>query len=247
MVKRHLVARCALLFTLLLGACLDGSPDFVCEGNRAARAGRLSEARTAFAKALEAQPRDVRARVLLAHTLVALHDAAGARSEYAAALELDTRNTDARVGLARLALAQDDAPAALELLAPLAATTETSLLKARALLARGQPGDGALVQAELKAEGSMEAVYLKGSALLLDRRFAEAQVTLEALEPVSAPLARYGMARVAAAQGRVTDVALHLQAAKAALGAAWDTGAVAADPAFDFVHDTPDFLPLLAK
>lgn len=168
MVKRDLVARCALLFTLFLGSCLDGSSDFVCEGNRAARAGRLSEARSAYAKALEAQPRDIRARVLLAHTLVALHDAPGARSEYAAAMAQDTKNTGARVGLARLALTQHDASAALELLAPLAATTEISLLKARALLARGEPGDGARVQAELKDEGSMEAVYLKGSALLLD-------------------------------------------------------------------------------
>jgi hypothetical protein len=247
MVKRDLVARCALLFTLFLGSCLDGSSDFVCEGNRAARAGRLSEARSAYAKALEAQPRDIRARVLLAHTLVALHDAPGARSEYAAAMAQDTKNTGARVGLARLALTQHDASAALELLAPLAATTEISLLKARALLARGEPGDGARVQAELKDEGSMEAVYLKGSALLLDRRFAEAQATLEALEPISAPLARYGMARVAAAQGRVSDLVLHLQAAKAALGAAWDTRAVAADPAFSLAHDTPGFLPLLAK
>lgn len=55
------------------------------------------------------------------------------------------------------------------------------------------------------------------------------------------------MARVAAAQGRVSDLVLHLQAAKAALGAAWDTRAVAADPAFSLAHDTPGFLPLLAK
>jgi Flp pilus assembly protein TadD len=247
MVKPHPVARRALLFSLLLGACLDGGERHVREGNRAAQAGRLEEARSAYAAALEAHPRDVRARVLLANVLATLHDLPAARSEYTTVLAHDGDNAGARVGLARLTLGEGDASAALDLLAPLAPQPETRLLRARALIARGQAGDGAQALLELKDDRSTEATYLKGAALVLDRRFAEAQATLEGLERLSAPFARYGMARVAAAQGRAADVLLHLRATRAAQGPAWDAAAVAADPAFDFLHDSPDLQPLLAK
>lgn len=242
------MARPALLLLLLaLAGCLDGASRHVREGNRAAAAGHLEAARAAFARAVEARPHDVRARVLLGHALATLQRGPAARAEYAAALEHAKDCAAARVGLARLELLGAAPESALELLAPVPATEQTGLLKARALLARGRPGDGALALSALGAATSPEAAYLRGNALVLERRFAEAQATLAALEPTSPPLARYGMARVAAAQGRSTDVLMHLGAARVALGPRWQPAAVAADPAFDFVRDAPDFQPLISK
>jgi len=248
MLNAQLVAPRVLIFSSLVAAgCLDGAATLVREGNAAAHAGRLTEARGAFAKEVTARPGDVGARVLFAHVLTALHETQAARAEYTSALERDPRCAEARLGLSRLALAETAPEAALELLAPLPVRDEARLLKARALLARGRPGDGALVREALGTSQSPEAAYLRGSALLVERHFAEAQATFEAVESASAPLARYGLARVAAAQGRAADVLVHLRAARIALGPQWEPLAVAADPAFDFVHDTPEFQPLLSK
>ena len=133
-------------------------------------------------------------------------------------------------------------------------TTSFQLVLAQALLARGGPDDAAaaLVAAQRAATaspGDPEVDYLVGSAQIALRRFSDAQGTLEALQRrhPDSPLGSYGLARLAAAQSRQTDALLHLSAARAAAGSAWNPERVAADPAFAFLISAPEFKALVGK
>lgn len=231
------------------------------EGNAAAQAGRLEEARQAFEQAARALPSDPHPRVLLGNVLFHLGREAEAEAAWRQALQCDPSATAARLGLARLALDRQDAGGALEqlgasagggLVPALAAEVET--VRGLALLTRGAPGDAerALEAAEaalVLAPQLSVPLYVKGGALLVLGRYSDAQAALEHLQakhPAS-PLGPYGLARLAAAQGRATDVLLHLQAAKAAAGPAWKPERVAADPAFVFLSTSEGFLALVGK
>jgi hypothetical protein len=77
-------------------------------------------------------------------------------------------------------------------------------------------------------------------------KFSDAQATFDALErshPESA-FGPYGLARLAAAQGRATDALLHLKAARASKGP-WSAHRVALDPAFAFLSGDPAFQELI--
>lgn len=241
------MAQPALLLTVILAGCLDGPTRLAREGNEAARAGRLDEAKVAFARLVEARPDDARAHLLLAHTHAGLRQGPEARAAYEAALALGTPPAAVALGLAGLELSGGSPDAALALLAPLPPTPDHQVLRARALLARGQAGDGARALTELGALRSTEAEYLRGSALMLERRFSDAQAAFAALEVTSPWWARYGLARLAAAQHRPADVAVHLTGARNAAGPQWVPAAVAADPAFDFVRDTASLQPLFSQ
>jgi hypothetical protein len=60
-------------------------------------------------------------------------------------------------------------------------------------------------------------------------------------------LGGYGLARLAAAQSRQTDALLYLGEAKNAAGSSWNSERVAADPAFAFLAQTPEFKALVGK
>lgn len=241
--------------------CLKAGEARLREGNQAARDGRLEDARKAFEAAAEALPDDPRPRELLGNVLFELGRPEDARAAWQQALAHDGQSHPAHLGLARLALDAQDAGAALEVLAtpPGAAVdpalaAEEATVRGLALLERGNPGDaeGALVAADealQHAPGHAEALYVRGGALLVLGRYSDAQSALDELSakhPAS-PLGSYGLARLAAAQGRATDVLLHLNAAKTAAGAAWRPERVAADPAFAFLSSSEGFLALVAR
>lgn len=226
------------------------------EGNAAARAGQLEEARKAFAAAVEADPSSARARTLLGNALFQLGKVDEARAAWGAALERDAASADAVAGLARLDSESGDAGAALTRLGTLGASDGPTvrLERARALLLRGLDADAAqaLVETEAvlaKEPASPEGQYLRGCALVVLKRYADAQGAFEALQRAAprSPLGPYGLARLAAAQSRVTDTLLYLAAARTAAGPAWKAERVAADPAFAFVSGAPEFQSLVGK
>lgn len=250
------------LVCAVLGGCLRGGEAKLREGNRAARDGRLEDAQKAFAAAAEALPGDPRPRVLLGNVLFELGRPDEARAAWREALAQAPDSRAAHLGLARLALDAQDAGAALETLGPpgpadevdatLAAEEDT--VRGLALLELGGAGDAerALAAADaalVHVPAHPEALYVRGGALLVLGRYSDAQAALEQLSSKhpSSPLGPYGLARLAAAQGRATDVLLHLAAAKSAAGPAWRPERVAADPAFAFLSTSEGFLALVTK
>ncbi len=241
----------ALLLAMGVG-CADPGANAIARGNRAAQGGKYDEATTAFREACAEAPNLARAHALLGNALWANARPTEALTAWAEALKLDPNQLDATLGLSRSELKAGSAGAAITRLdaALTRAPGRADLLTARALarVRRNEAGD--LAKAADDAEAAYRAapkdpdvLYTRGSVLIAARRFNEAQSTLDALERAvpRSPLAPYGLARLAAAQSRKTDVMLHLRAARTAAGGAWQPAAVAADPAFAFLKDDPDF------
>ncbi len=223
---------------LALG-CAKPADRAIERGNALARQGQLDEARAAYEEAAELAPDSARAHLLLGNALMSLRKPELAEPEFKAAASLAA----AREALAANALASHDARAALELLGAVE-SPRGKVIQARALiaLARAEEALKALDQVS-----TPEAEYLKGSALISLRRWSDAQRVFDALER-SAPkssLGPYGLARLAAAQGRAADALLYLKAAKAMWGPGWATDVVAADPAFAFLSASADYQELL--
>lgn len=241
---------------LLLLACAKPSERQLDRGNEAAAAGRLDEAKAAYQAAAAQDPSSARAQALLGNARWSAGDRPGAARAWQAARALEAKNAEAARGLALAALEAGDAGAALEELGPLegGAGAGERLLRARALLARGAPGDAEQALADAQAAAAAapaaaEPVYLVGSAQVALRRFADAQATFEGLQKASprSPLGPYGLARLAAAQSRSTDTLLYLKQARAAAGPAWSPDLVGSDPAFNFLAESPDFRELLGR
>lgn len=232
-------------------ACQKPAEARLAAGDSAAREGRWAEARAAFQEASELAPSDPLPLTRLGFARWRLGEHAGAAEAWARARSLSPDFPDAKLGEALVAIEAGDAGAALLLLAD--ANTPLGLLsRARAALLQGGPGDAALALEAAQAaaaidDGSAEALYLTGSALVALGRYADAQAAFEQLaqrHPAS-PLAPYGLARLAAAQERAPDALLHLTAARRVAGTTWDARAVAADPAFAFLSTAPEFKALL--
>lgn len=239
-----------VLVGCLLAACEKPLEAHLRQGEAAARRHDWQAAREAFEAATQDDPQSAAAEARLGSALFELRQWEAAQAAWAKARALDPKDLLAAEGLAQLALEAHDAGAAL-------ATLEgsgSSLLEARALLARGAPGDAAaaleLAQTHLGVHADeAAALYLAGSAQIALQRYADAQATLDRLQRAwpKSPSGSYGLARLAAAQQRSTDVLLNLRAARDASGPAWDAAAVAADPAFAFVADRPDFKELVGN
>lgn len=239
---------------LLLGvACADPGMGSISKGNRAARDGRYDEAVAAFAQACTEAPQLARAHALHGNALWASGKRAEALEAWKRAAALDAADFDALLGLARGDLETGDAGAAIDrLTGGLArAPSRADLHTARALAYVRRNGEGDLTKATEDVEAAFRAtpkdldvLYTRGSVMIAAHRFNEAQSALDALERASprSTLASYGFARLAAAQSRKTDVMLHLRAARAAAGTSWKPAPVAADPAFAFLKDDPDFV-----
>ncbi|MDX2011716.1 MAG: tetratricopeptide repeat protein [Myxococcaceae bacterium] len=235
----------------LVSGCPSTSERQVQAGHSEAKAGRWREAVTAYQAAAEADPSNATTKALVGVAALSKNDPALATAAFSQALAQDRDSAEARLGLAQLAIAAADAGVALGLLDGQASNRAT-LLRARAFLLRGGPGDAeaALGQAQalLKVEPTSSAArYLEGSALLALGRFGEAQTALEALEKgdAASALGPYGLARLAAAQRRATDTLLYLKAARSRFGAAWPRAAVESDPAFAFLAGTPGFIEVV--
>ena len=249
---------CAASLCAVLG-CTGQAERELARGNEAARRGHFEEAQKAFAAAVKDRPTDAHAHALLGNALCALNRTPEATAAWEEAAKLDPSDADAAVGLSGAALDSKDAGAALKRLSSLPpavieGSLQVRLVRARALLARGENGD--VEQALADADGVLGrspadagAAYLKGSALLALRRFADAQSTFEALArtQVASPLGPYGLARLAAAQSRATDALLYLKAARQAAGPHWTPRPVAEDPAFAFLSTSDDFKDLVRQ
>lgn len=227
------------------------------QGNVAAREARYEEARGAYASAALADETQARPRVLLGNTLFQLGQVAQARQAWAEALERDPASAEARLGLAQACLRARDASAALDELARIdkahssdADAHDAALLEALARLSRGDKGDAetALNAAAIAAKDDrhrLRGAYVMGSALLALGRYSDAQVVFEDLAKGLGGDGPYwgafGLARLAAAQGRGTDALLHLKGARNAAGARWSGERVARDPAFAFLSNSEAF------
>ena len=208
-------------------------------GNALAQAGELDEARAAYQEATELDPESARAHLLLGNALMSLGKSELAEREWKAAVTL----APAREALAANALASHDARAALERLGAVE-SPRGKVIQARALVALARADEALKV---LEQVSTPEAEYVRGSALIALRRWPDAQRVFDALER-SAPkssLGPYGLARLAAAQGRAADSLLYLKAAKAMWGPGWSADTVAADPAFAFLSASADYQDLL--
>lgn len=245
-----------LLLAFALCACQKPLDAKLQAGDAAARAGKWDVARAAWAEAARLDPRSAEAHGKLGVALweMGLKDEAAAA--WSGAVAIDPNEEKAVGSLAQLDLERADAGAAVERLLlirePVSAAFQ--LVLARALLARGGPDDAAAAlaaaqRAAAAVPGEPEAEYLVGSAQIALRRFSDAQGTLEGLQRrrPELPLGSYGLARLAAAQNRQTDALLHLSAARAASGSAWDPQRVAADPAFAFLSAAPEFKALVFR
>ncbi len=248
-VPRHLKHAWLLLIGV---ACAEPGAPSIARGNRAALEGRLAEAEAAFTQACTEAPTLARAHALLGNALWAEAKAPEALVAWQDALKLDPAQRDAALGLARIDLQRGEATAAIDRLtrALEKGTGRADLRAALALAFIQRNADGDLTRALADSERALKAapkdpdvLYTRGSVLTAAHKFDEAQAALDLLERANprSLLAPYGLARLAAAQGRKTDVMLHLRAARAAAGASWQPEPVAADPAFAFLKEDPDF------
>lgn len=237
------------LALLVLGAlsCQSKAERSMQQGHLHAQKRQWAEARTAYLGAAKESAQPAHAEALAGLASLELGELDPAAEAFTRALSSDPTEVMAKYGQAQVALERHDAGAALEWLETATGAT-ASILKARALLARGGAADPTAALSEAQAAltadaNSTEARYLEGSALLALTRYAEAQASFEALEKTSrtSPLGPYGLARLAAAQQRPTDVFLYLKAARTASGEAWKPQVVAADPAFAFLVGSPAF------
>ncbi len=257
MVHRPAVFRLLLAFALCaLCACQKPLDAKLQAGDAAARAGKWEAARTAWTEATQLDPKSAPAHCKLGVALWELGLQDEAAAAWSAAVAIDPNEEEAVGSLAQLDLERADAGAAVERLLLLRAPVSAAfhLVLARALLARGGPDDAAAAltaaqRAAAAVPGDPESEYLVGSAQIALRRFSDAQGTLEGLQRrrPEVPLGSYGLARLAAAQSRQTDALLHLSAARAAAGSAWNPSKVAADPAFAFLSAAPEFKALVIR
>ncbi len=234
---------------LLVCACADPGQAALDEGNRLAAQGLWVDARASFERAASAAKLPGRARLQLGNALLMLDAGTDAQAAFEKVLAAAPDSLDAELGLARVDLSlgkANDAIARLDRVMPRAGRrADLPTLRALALLARADPGDfeRALTdttQAVSAEPRDLSALYLRGSAQLALSKYADAQSTfdtLERLQPKS-PVPAWGLARLAAAQGRRADVILHLRTA-VARGAA--TSDLARDPAWAFLASDPDF------
>lgn len=246
-----------LLVMLCVGAvgCPQPFDSKLQAGDAAARAGKWQDARTAWAEAAKLDPKSATALARRGLAEWQVGDRTAALESWAAALELSPGQELALEGLALGALDAADAGAAVTRLGGVEQPRGSlRLTLARALLARGAADDATMAAAHLQAAlletpADPDALYLLGSAQIASRKFGDAQGTFEALQrahPARA-LGAYGLARLAAAQGRQTDTLLNLTAAKNVAGSSWNGAQVAADPAFAFLSENADFRALVGK
>jgi tetratricopeptide (TPR) repeat protein len=227
-------------------------------GNDFGRGGQLEAARESFDRVRAAYPNQARAHALAGNVAFQLELWSDAQSAWKAALALDPTNDLASIGLCHLLIEEGRFQAAMVELDRLAERSPSSLdillLRARALLGRGESTDAArgLLDLEFvlsRQAHSTEALYLKGLALLSLGRVDDAHSTFDRLGRLerSSPLSELGFAFVASAKNRPSEVILHLRAAKANWVRSWPFKSLEEHDAFTFVRPLPEFLALFER
>lgn len=219
------------------------------EGNRLAALGQHDEAAKSY-RAACAKSRAARPRELLGMVLHAAGKSDEARNAWIEAVQLEPEAPDAQLGLARIESETGDQIAALNRLDRLVQRhpnrADARLERAVVLLKRNADGDvdRALADSELALRGAPkdpDALYVRGSALLAGKQVDPAAAVFESLKKQRPQLAAWGLARVAAAKSRNTDVIVHLREAREAADAGWVAARVREDPAFRYLWDDPEF------
>ncbi|MBK7858847.1 MAG: tetratricopeptide repeat protein [Archangiaceae bacterium] len=243
------MVRSPALPLLLALACSSPGQNEVDEGNRLAAAGRFDDAASSY-RAACAKTRSARPRELLGMSLHAAGKLDEARAAWLEAAQLQPDAADAQLGLSRIDLERGDLSAALDRLDRILerqpknhrARTERAIV----LLKRHGQGDAEHAYADSQlalasAPHDPDALYTHASACLASKKLAEATAAFGRLKPLRPALAAWGLARVAAAESRNTDVIVHLREARDAADAGWVASEVREDPAFRYLWDDPEF------
>lgn len=237
------------LSCLLIAGCESAQ---VKEGHRAGARGEWREAAEHFAAAAQAEPNRTEVWVFVGHARLAAGERSAAQDAYRKAIALDGSSVPARLGLSRIRVISQDWAGGLEYLKPLLESktppADAWVLQAMALLGRGAPQD---VKTALEAIDRALAVrphdgaasYVKGCALLVAKRYEDAQRVFDELEqqPGQEAWSIWGQARLAAAQGRKADVLMNLRRAASLKTPSFELERLLQDPAFAFMKDDPDF------
>ena len=251
---RHATGLVVFLALPVFSGCPSTAERHLQEGHQQAKKGRWADAAASYEAASKADPGNAAAQALVGVANLRLNQRPLAVTAFGKALTIDPTSRQARLALGELAIDALDAGAALSLVDPLNTEREpgAAIVRCRALLLRGAAGDREAAMNEARRAMSLdpasaEARYLEGSVYLAMAQYAEAQMRFEELERNSrqSPFGPYGLARVAAAQRRPTDVLLYLKAARAVSKGAWSPPAVAADPAFAFLAGSSAFIDVV--
>lgn len=249
-------SRTALALAALgLAACSEPGQTEMARGNALASRGQLDQAIEAYRAASAAASGKARPRELLGHALFGRRRLAEARGAYQEALRLEPPALEARIGLSRIEAEEGKLDQAIERLGEILSAQPRNLharlSRAHLYLRRAGAGDAqrAIEDTALAmraAPKNASVLYTRGCAFLAAGEASGAREAFELLGRAhpDSPLAPYGLARVSAAQGKETDVVLHLRQTREKaqrLPGAWEPEQIEKDPAFQFIKEKKDF------
>jgi Flp pilus assembly protein TadD len=243
----------ALLALLALAACGGKAADQRAAGAMRLKVGDVAGALTALRAAVQTDPTDHQAWLLLGNALFEAQRYDEAERSYRTALDLDRTLRPVRRNLAQLAVRRGRRPEAERLLRELVAEdrrdADAQLALGTLLASRGDVGGAkaAFVEALEAAPRHQAALYNLGRAHLRTGNLAEAQEVFERLERVAprAPYAPYGLALVHARRHESEPACMALSVA-VQRGLA-DRRAAERDPELAFVRNLPCFSLLMAS
>jgi tetratricopeptide (TPR) repeat protein len=252
----------ALPLLLMLTACTEPGQTEIARGNLLASQSKFEQAVAAYQAAAKAAPTKARPRELLGHLLFDLGRKEDARAAYEDARRVEPGAAlEAEIGLARLdgeAQRFDSALARLNAVLGKHPNNLYALLsKANVEIRRGASGDiEAAIEDTAKAMAmdpkSPSVLYTRGCSFIAAKQYDEARKAFRALEEThpSSPLAWYGNARLASAQGDKVAALASLREAKSraqGLPGGWHADEVRADPAFRHLSTDPEFESIVAS
>lgn len=248
------------LILICLAGCSEPGQTEIARGNVLASQKKYADALAAYQAAAAAQPRKAHPRELAGHLLFDLGRSAEARSAYEDAVGREPEDAlEAKIGLARLDAEDQRFDDALQRLNGILEKNPENLYallsRATVALRRGNPGDLEVALADTaKAmaidSNSAAVLYARGSAFIAAKDFEQAKKAFGLLEHAHprSPLAFYGYARLASAQGDRTAAIANLRQARSRaedLPGGWNPREVRADPAFNKFKDDPEFTQIV--
>ncbi len=256
--------RLLLLACPLALGCTEPGQTEIAKGNVFASKGELDKAIEAYKAASAAAPTKARPHELIGHVYFDQKKYEKARAAYETALRIEPQVAiEAKIGLARIAAdeARGDEKKLDEAIERLTDVLKTQpqnvyalLSRANLYMRRAKEGDldGAIedtAKAMAIDERNASVLYTRGCAFLAKKDPKGARELFEKLAKThpASPLAPYGLARVAAFEGKVTDALLLLREAKEKGEGkkGWNPDEVREDTAFRAMKDNEQFKQLL--
>lgn len=240
-----------LVAALLFGGCHQRGQTHLARGNVLQNQGKIDEAMAEYRAAAEADPRASTPWMRIADLLYGQGKREEAVAAYQQAVDRNPAQTEAWTSLAR---AQSDLGRISDARASLSRALAVRPNDLYALLSRAElaleQGDVAAAMADSQQAVHLDdrnpaSLFLYGCSLVAAKDFAAAAATFDRLQASapSSPLAPYGRARLALAQG---DRARALESLRGSLAA--DPGGrakLADDPYFSGLHGDPTFESLV--